>query len=93
MTTVLITHEVENGERWAKAWHKGPGSKNEMLAKIGVTARTFREPQNANSVGLIFEVPDMPKFQAFMQSAEAQKAMAEDGVKPATIRMVSEFTA
>ena len=93
MTTVLITHEVENSGHWAKAWHKGAGSRGELMAKIGVTARTFREPNSPNSVGLLLDVPDMTKFQAFMESDEARQAMAEDGVKPETIRMVSEFTA
>ena len=92
MTTVIATHENENGEHWAKAWHKGPGSRHELMASIGVTARTFRDPQNPNSVGLILEVPDMVKFQAFMQSDEAAKAMKEDGVKVETLRLVNEFT-
>jgi hypothetical protein len=45
MTTMIAFHEVEDGERWAKAWQKGPGSRHEMLAEAGVTAaRTFRDP-------------------------------------------------
>lgn len=92
MTTLLAVHEAENGERWAKAWQQGAGSRHELLAKLGVTARTFRDPQNPNSVGLVLEVPDMAQFEAFMQSAEAAQAMQEDGVKPETLRMLSEFT-
>jgi len=92
MTTIIATHEVENGEHWAKAWHKGPGSRHELMASIGVTARTFRDPQNPNLVGLIFEVSDMAKFQALMQSAEGGQAMKEDGVKVETLRLVNEFT-
>jgi hypothetical protein len=92
MTTIIATHEVENGERWAKAWHKGAGSRHELVAKLGATARTFRDPQNPNVTGLILEVPDITKFQAFMESDETRKAMQEDGVKPETLRMVHEFT-
>jgi hypothetical protein len=92
MTTVIGVHEVENGEHWAKAWHKGPGSRHELMAKIGVTARTFRDPQNPNLTGLILEVPDMMKFQAFMQSDDTKKAMGEDRVKVETLRILSEFT-
>jgi hypothetical protein len=42
--------------------------------------------------GLIFEVPDMAKFQAFMQSDEAKKAMGEDRLKVDTVRILHEFT-
>ena len=93
MTTMIAFHEVEDGERWAKAWQKGPGSRHEMLAEAGVTAaRTFRDPGNPNSTGLLFEVSDMEKLQAFMQSDEARQAMAEDGLKIETLRMLVEFT-
>lgn len=93
MTAMIAFHEVEDGERWAKAWRKGPGSRHEMLAEAGVTAaRTFRDPANPNSTGLLFEVSDMGKFQAFMGSDEAKQAMAEDGLKFETMRMLAEFT-
>ena len=62
------------------------------MSRIGVTARTFRDPQNPNLMVLVLEVPDMMKFQTFMQSDEARKAMGEDGVKPETLRILSEFT-
>ena len=93
MTTMIAFHEVEDGERWAKAWKKGPGSRQEMLAEVGITAaRTFRDPENPNSTGLIWEVSDMEKLQAFMDSDEAKQAMAEDGLKVDTLRMLVEFT-
>ena len=93
MTTMILFHEVEDGERWAKAWGKGPGSRHEMLAEHGVTAsRTFRDPGNPNSTGAIIEVSDMEKMQAFMESDEGKQAMAEDGLKGGTLRMLVEFT-
>ncbi len=91
MTTLIAMHEVEDGEHWARAWQKKAGSRHEMFAKIGVSVRTFRDPQNANLTGLIFEVPDMAKFQSFMQSDEAKNAMGEDRLKVATIRILHEF--
>lgn len=92
MTTLFGFHEVEDGEHWAKAWRKGPGSRHEMFAKIGVTARNFRDPNNPNSVGVLFEVPDMEKFNTFMASDEAKQAMAEDRLKVETLRILNEFT-
>lgn len=58
MATLIVFHEVEDGERWAEAWQKGAGSRHEMFGQIGVTARTFRDPENPDSTGLILEVPD-----------------------------------
>ena len=92
MTTVIAFHEVKDGELWAKAWRKGPGSRYEMFAELGVTARTFRDPDNPNSTGLLLEVPDLAKLQAAVESDEMQQAMAEDGIKPDTLRMLVEFT-
>ena len=93
MTTMIAFHELEDGERWAKAWQKGPGSRHEMFAEAGVTAaRTFRDPGNPNSTGLLFEVSDMEKLQVFMNTDKAKQAMAEDGLKVETLRMLVEFT-
>jgi hypothetical protein len=92
MTTMIAFHEVEDGERWANAWRKGSGSRHEMMAEIGVKARTFRDPKNSNLTGLIFEVPDIEKFQAALESDEMKKAMAEDGLKVETLQMLVEFT-
>jgi hypothetical protein len=91
MTTAIIFHEVRNGDSWAEAWRKGKGSRHEMFGKLGVKARTFRDPQNADSTGLILEIPDMAKFKAFLESAEAMKAMSEDGLKVETMRLLVEF--
>ncbi len=92
MTTMIAFHKVEDGERWAKAWRKGRGSRHEMMAGLGITARTFRDQENPNLTGLIFEVSDMEKFQAALASEEMKQAMVEDGVKVETLRMLTEFT-
>ncbi len=92
MTTLIIFHEVEDGQQWANAWKQGPGSRHEMFAKIGVKARNFRDPENPNSMGLILEVPDMQRFQTFMASDEAKQAMKEDRLKVETMRVLAEFT-
>lgn len=34
----------------------------------------------------------MAKLQAFMESDEGKQAMAEDGIKSETVRMLFEFT-
>jgi hypothetical protein len=92
MTTILITHEVKNADVWQKAWKKGAGSRHEMFGKLGIKARTFRDPKNPNLTGIVADVPDMAKFQALLASDEGKKAMAEDGLKVETLRMLVEFT-
>jgi len=92
MTTLIAFHEVQDGDHWVRAWHAGAGSRQEMFGRIGVTARTFRDPEHPNVTGLIFEVPDMDRFQSFMASDEAARAMEEDRLKVETIRVLSEIT-
>ena len=93
MTRMMIVHEVEDGDRWAKAWKAGPGSRQELVRQAGVTsAQTFLDPQNPNLRGLLIDANDVAKFQAFLQSGEAVTAMGEDGVKVDTIRMLTDFT-
>jgi hypothetical protein len=93
MTRVMCYVEVEDGERWAKAWKKGtPGNRHEgLFAGVG-TVRTFRDPENHNIVGTLFELADMEQFRALMASDEAKEAGAEDGLKVDTLRVLVEFT-
>jgi hypothetical protein len=92
MTTLIVFHEVEDGQVWANAWQNSAGSRHKMFAQINVTARTFRDPDNLNLTGVILDVPDMDKFQSFMESDEVKKAMEEDGLKVETLRILNEFT-
>lgn len=93
MPTLIVFHEVEDGQLWAKAWKKGtPGNRHDMFAKVGVTVRIFRDAKNPNLTGLLLDVPDMAKFDAFMATPEAQQAMHEDRLKVSTMRILGEFT-
>ena len=92
MTTIIVFHEVQDAEHWAKVWQKGKASRREMFDKLGIKVRLFRDPKNTNWTGGMLEIPDMAAFQNFMESDEAKKAMAEDGVKVETMRMLTEFT-
>jgi len=92
MATLIAFHEVTDGHVWSNAWKQGAGSRHEMFAKINVTARAFRDPDNSNLTGHIFEVPDIVQLQSFMEIDEAKMAMEEDGLKVDTIQVLSEFT-
>jgi hypothetical protein len=91
MTTIFVFHEVKDSEKWAKAWKKGNGSRHEMFGKLGIKCQTFRVPQNPKVTGVLAQIPDMAKFQAFLASADGQKAMVEDGLKVDTMRVLTEF--
>ena len=92
MTTAIIFHETRSGDLWAEAWRKGKASRHEMFARQGVKARTFRDPKNPDSSGLILEIPDMAKFQTWLASDEVKRAMQEDGLKLETMRLLVEFS-
>jgi hypothetical protein len=85
MATYVITHEVEDVERWLSST-----TREEVFGPIGVTVRTFRDPEGSNKVALIAEIPDMEAFQEFMKTDAAADAEKHDGVKPETLLVLSE---
>ena len=85
MATYVITHEVDDVEQWL-----GSSKREEVFGPIGITVRTFRDPEGSNKVALIAEIPDMEAFQEFMKTDAAADAMKHDGVKPETVLVLSE---
>ena len=85
MATYVITHEVEDVDQWLSS-----PKREEVFGPIGVTVRTFSEPNGSNKAALIAEIPDMEAFQELMKSDAAADAMKHDGVKPETLLVLSE---
>ncbi len=85
MATYLAFHEVDDVQHWLSS-----PKREEIFAPLGITARTFHDPEGSTRVGLIVEIPDMAAFQEFMQSEEAAEAMKYDGVHPDTMLILSE---
>ena len=85
MATYLAFHEVDDVRHWLSS-----PKREEIFGPMGITARTFHDPEGSNRVGLILEIPDMAAFQEFMQSEAAAEAMNYDGVRPETLVMLSE---
>lgn len=90
MTTVIATHEAENGNRWIGAWKRKPGSRHELMASIGATARVFRSPVTPNLTGLIIEVAEPAKLNALLQSDEGRQAMQRGRIKVETLHIAYE---
>jgi hypothetical protein len=85
MTTVMIFHEVDDVDHWVQS-----PKREEFFGPLGMTARTFVDPDKTNRVGLIVEVPDLDALQAALASEGAAEAMKFDGVRPETIVMLVE---
>jgi hypothetical protein len=85
MPTLMVFHEVDNVEHWL-----GSPKREEIFGPLGITVRTFVDPEKSNRVGLIVDVPDMAAFQLVMESEVAAEAMKFDGVRPETILILVE---
>jgi hypothetical protein len=85
MATHVIFHEVDDVEHWLQS-----PIRKEVFGPMGITVRTFRDPEGSNRVGLIAEIPDMGEFQEFMQTDAAAEAMKHDGVRPETLLVLDE---
>src|SRR3954471_966313 len=85
MATYVITHEVDDVERWLSS-----PKREEVFGPMGVTVRTFRDPNGSRNTALIAEIPDLEAFQEVMKSEAAADAMKHDGVHPETLLMLSE---
>jgi hypothetical protein len=85
MATHVIFHEVDDVEHWLSS-----PTREEVFGPMGITVRTFRDPQGSKRVGLIAEIPDMAAFQSFMQTDQAAEAMKHDGVHPETLLVLDE---
>ena len=80
MPTLLVFHEVDDVDHWLAS-----PKREEFFGPLGMTARTFRDPEGSNRVGLIVEVPSIEAWQVALESEEASEAMKFDGVRPETI--------
>jgi hypothetical protein len=85
MATLLIFHEVDDVDHWLSSPRR-----REVFGPLGMTVRTFVDPDKSNRVGLIVEVPDMDTFRRMMESEAASDAMNFDGVRRDTIQVLVE---
>jgi hypothetical protein len=85
VATYLVFHEVEDVEHWLSS-----PKREEVFGPMGITARTFHDPEGSKRVGLVVEIPDLAAYQEFMQTEAAADAMKHDGVRPETLLVLSE---
>ncbi len=85
MATLLVFHEVDDVDHWL-----GSPKREELFGPLGITVRTFRDPQGSNRVGTIVEIPDMAAFEQLAQSETGAEAAKYDGVRADTMVMLAE---
>jgi hypothetical protein len=85
MTTLLAFHEVDDVDHWLSS-----PKREEVFGPLGITIRTFSDPEGSKRVGLIAEIPDMAAWQELMQSQAGADAMKFDGVRPETLLVLTE---
>ena len=85
MRTIMIFCEVDDVDRWLTS-----PKRREVFGPLGITARTFIDPEQSNRVGLIVEVPSMDLYHEAMGSTGAVAAMKYDGVRPETLLVLTE---
>ena len=83
MTTLMITHDVDDVEHWLAS-----PTRDEFFGPLGISARTFVDAERSSHVGLVVEVPDMDVLQKALASPEAAAAMKRDGVRPETMHIM-----
>ena len=85
MPTLLVVHEVDDVDHWLAS-----PKREEVFGPLGITVRTFRDPEGSNRVGLIADIPDMAAFQDVMESGAGADAMRFDGVRRETLLSLVE---
>jgi len=85
MPTLIAFHEVDDVDHWLSS-----PKREEVFGPLGITVRTFRDPEGSNRVGLIAEIPDMAEWQELMESEAGADAMKFDGVRPETLLVLTE---
>lgn len=87
MTHLMISHEVEDADRWLAAW-EGEDSRHKLFKDNGAAhVHTFQNPDNPNLTGLVIAVKDMAALTAMLESEQGRVAAAYDGVKMDTMKV------
>ena len=89
-THLMITHEVDDAERWLAAW-RGEDSRHALFKANGAKhVHTFRNADNPNLMGLVIAVDDLDALNTMLGSEEGIAAAAADGVRADTMTVLTE---
>ena len=82
MPKVIVTAQVEDSANWENGFRSHAGLFNNYTA----TAINF-SATNDNEVAILWDVANLDKYLALMDSPETAEAMAQDGVKRETVKV------
>jgi hypothetical protein len=85
MPRVIATHEVHDVAHWLSSPRRV-----EVFGDVASDIVTFTDPQNPKRTGLSMTIPDLPAFQAVLESPAGAEAMRYDGVDPDTLVVLIE---
>jgi hypothetical protein len=83
MTTLMITHDVDNVEHWLAS-----PKREELFTPLGISVRPCVDSDRSNHVGLVVDIPDIAMLEQILASPEAAEAMKHDGVQPETLHIM-----
>jgi len=87
-THLMITHEVDDAEKWLAAW-RGEDSRHKLFKDNGAAhVHTFQNADNPNLTGLVVAVNDIDALNAMLGSEEGMAAAEADGVKRDTLTVL-----
>jgi ketosteroid isomerase-like protein len=87
MAHMVITHEVEDADRWLAAW-RGEDSRHKLFTDNGAAhVHTFQNSVDPNTTGLVIAINDMSALTQMLESEQGQTAAAYDGVKMETMKI------
>jgi hypothetical protein len=72
----MAYHDVQDTDHWLSS-----NKREEFFGPLGVSnIRTFVDPENRTRVGVVFDVDDLERVGAALQTQDGADAMAHDGV-------------
>lgn len=83
MPAVIVTAEVEDGEKWAERFRSHVDIFRQYTIK-----KPVRFAVEGNHVTICFEPEDLDTYLKSMESEATAEAMAHDGVKRETVKIV-----
>lgn len=83
MAKIVLTAEVENTEKWEKAFR----THADLFKKMGVATRYDYAIGKGNTVAVCAEAKDAKAFLKSLESPENVAAMKNDGVKRDTVKV------
>ena len=83
MPRIVVTAEVENGATWEQNFRT-----HSDLFRDQTVSEAIQFAVQGNDVTITFEPSDLDKWTEIMESDRTAQAMAQDGVKRETVKIV-----